>query len=386
MVRASLALFVLGVAACDNVGVIGGPITNGTSGAAGTRATEVTGTGTGVAGVSGGGSGTAGTGTTSGAAGSASGTTGVAGRGAAGTTGAAGTGSSSGAAGTGSSTGAAGTGSTTGAAGKTGAAGTSGAAGAAVQVPHCKRGEAYQANSVADLQALSKGMSWWYNWTIAPEKAVAAEFEKMGLEFVPMIWGGDPNVADVVKQIPASAKYILGFNEPNFGAQSNITAQEAAARWPKIMEIARQRNLKIGSPSPQYCAGNCNDTDPFHWLDAFFAACTNCQVDFLTTHWYACTADALKSHLAKFKKYGKPLWVTEFSCMDAGDHTPAGEQAYMRTAVDILEKDPMVARYAWFTGRWTNPSGISLLNSASGSLTDLGNLYTSLPATAVCGQ
>jgi hypothetical protein len=57
----------------------------------------------------------------------------------------------------------------------------------------------------------------------------------------------------------------------------------------------------------------------------------------------------------------------------------------MKTAVDILEKDPMVFRYAWFTGRWANPSGISLLGSASGALTELGTLYTTLPAPGVCG-
>jgi hypothetical protein len=254
-------------------------------------------------------------------------------------------------------------------------------------MPHCKRGEAYQSNSLADLQSLSKGISWWYNWTTSPEKS-AAGWAASGVEFVPMVWGqqgGPPDPATIEKQIPPGAKYILGFNEPNFGAQSNITAAQAAALWPRIMQIAKDKNLKIGSPSPNYCAGNCNDTDPIHYLDAFFAACTGCQVDFIAAHWYACTGDALKFYLTKLKKYGKPIWLTEISCMDAGDHSAAGEQTYMKTAVDILENDPMVFRYAWFTGRWPNPSGVSLLGAASGQLTDLGNLYMSLPATSTCG-
>jgi len=45
----------------------------------------------------------------------------------------------------------------------------------------------------------------------------------------------------------------------------------------------------------------------------------------------------------------------------------------------------MVFRYAWFTGRWTNPAGVSLLGG-DGQLTDLGNLYMSTPASGVCGQ
>jgi hypothetical protein len=72
--------------------------------------------------------------------------------------------------------------------------------------------------------------------------------------------------------------------------------------------------------------------------------------------------------------------------MDAGDHSAAGEAAYMKTAVDILEADPMVFRYSWFTGRWANPAGISLLGSASGTLTPLGTQYITTPATTVCGQ
>jgi hypothetical protein len=284
--------------------------------------------------------------------------------------------------------GAAGSSGSAGAAGTVGAAGTTGAAGSAplVTMPHCKRGEAYQANSLNDLKTLSKGISWWYNWSTAPEKSAGA-WTTTGLEFVPMVWGvkgGLPDPATIEKQIPAGSKYILGFNEPNRGDQSNITAAMAAQLWPRIEQIAKDKNLLIGSPSPQYCTGNCNDTDPFHWLDAFFAACTGCKVDFIATHWYACTGAALTDHLSKFKKYGKPIWVTEFSCMDSGDQSTAGEAAYMKTAVDILEKDPMVFRYAWFTGRWTNPSGISLL-AGDGTLTDVGNQYMTLPATDTCG-
>jgi Glycosyl hydrolase catalytic core len=393
IILAATAFTFGGLGACDSgqgkigstpgTGGIGSQPPPGSTGAAGTAANP-----TGTAGSIGSGSG-AGTGNGTGAAGTGSGT-GAAGTGAAGTsgTGAAGTGSGTGAAGTRSGTGgtapsggadaAAGSGSTV------RDAGASEPAGPPVSHINCKRGEAYASNSVADLQTLSKGMTWWYNWTTSPEKAVAADFDRIGIEFVPMIWGGDPNVATIVKQIPNSAKYLLGFNEPNFGAQSHIPAPQAAALWPKIEDIARQKNLMIGSPSPNYCAGNCNDTDPIHYLDTFFAACTGCKVDFIAAHWYACTGDALKNYLAKLKKYGKPIWLTEFSCMDAGDHSEAGELAYMKTAVAILEADPMIFRYSWFTGRWPNPAGVSLLG-ASGQLTALGDQYMTLPGASVCG-
>jgi hypothetical protein len=284
-------------------------------------------------------------------------------------------------------TGAAGSTATTGAAGAT----TTGAAGSGlppVTMPNCKRGEAYQSNSLNDLKALSKGISWWYNWSTSPEKSVATTFQQSGVEFVPMVWGqqgGPPDPATIEKQIPKGAKYILGFNEPNFASQSNITATQAAALWPRIMQIAKDLNLKIGSPAPNYCAGACNDTDPIHYLDAFFAACTGCQVDFIAAHWYACDGPALTHYLGLLKKYNKPIWLTEFSCMDAGDHSVAGEETYMKTALQILENDPMIFRYSWFTGRWTNPSGISLL-AGDGQLTELGNQYVTTPSSGVCGQ
>jgi hypothetical protein len=392
---------VLGAPSCG-VGTVGGPPLGPTGNGAGMGgAAPVTGaagsassTGAAGAGAGSSGSGTSGTkGSDTGASG-AGGAAGSSSMGAAGTssTGAAGT-SSTGAAGT-SSVGAAGS-SSTGAAGRAGSSGAAGAAGSGaagsgaagagpVAMPHCKRGEAYQSNSLADLKALSKGITWWYNWTTSPDKGVATTFQTTGVEFVPMIWGGNPDPATIEKQIPKSAKYVLGFNEPNFGAQSHIPAAQAAALWPKVEQIAHDMNLKIGSPAPNYCAGDCNDTDPIHYLDTFFAACTGCQVDFIAAHWYACTGDALKNYLSKLKKYGKPIWVTEFSCMDDGDHSAAGEQTYMKTALDILENDPTIFRYSWFTGRFPDPSGINLLGG-DGQLTDLGNLYVTSPATGVCG-
>ena len=361
----------LAAASCTSIGQIDDRPRGG-SGAAGTGVQSTGTPGSAGSGFSDTGSGTANMG------GSATGTAGTSETG----SGTAGASSGTGTAGTGTTAGTAGA-MTTGAAGAT-ATGTAGSGG----LPHCKRGEAYQSNSLADLTTLSKGISWWYNWSTSPDKGVATTFAQTGVEFVPMVWGqqgGPPDPATIEKQIPKGSKYILGFNEPNFASQANITATQAAALWPRIMQIAKDLNLKIGSPAPNYCAGACNDTDPIHYLDAFFAACTGCQVDFIAAHWYACDGPALTHYLGLLKKYNKPIWLTEFSCMDAGDHSVAGEETYMKTALQILENDPMIFRYSWFTGRWTNPAGISLL-AGDGQLTELGNQYVSTPATATCGQ
>ena len=94
-------------------------------------------------------------------------------------------------------------------------------------------------------------------------------------------------------------------------------------------------------------------------------------------HWYACSLSALQSHINNAKKYGKPIWLTEFSCLDSpGD--AAGEKTYMDQAIPYLEGEPSVFRYAWFTGRDGTAGREALLGAGSGQLTPLGQDYTSL--------
>lgn len=251
-----------------------------------------------------------------------------------------------------------------------------------------KRGIAYGGHSGADLAALSRGLDWWYNWSPSPEAGAASVYGSLGVEFVPMVWGGTPDADEVSAAIPAGASYLLGFNEPNFISQSNKTPTEAAALWPVLEEVAAARNLEIGAPALNYC-GDCvseNGTtysDPVVYLDAFLAACTDCRIDFIPVHWYACNVDALKWYIERFKKYNKPIWVTEFACGDDPHEqiTLAVQKNYMQAAVAYLESEPAVARYAWFSGRNNEIPYINLLG-ANGQLTELGELYMSLPYTS----
>jgi hypothetical protein len=246
--------------------------------------------------------------------------------------------------------------------------------------PGWKRGLAYGYDSDADMTSLSKGIGWWYNWAASPDGTLTKGFTA-GVEYVPMIWGGNFDTTTLAKQVPAGAKYLLTFNEPNFGSQANLTPSAAAALWPQIQAFANARGMKIVSPAVNYCGSPCNDTDPFDWLSKFFAACTGCQVDYVAMHWYACTKSALTSTVAKYEQqFGKQLWVTEFSCLDtSSDVTDAFELSYMKDAVAALEADPMVFRYSWFTGRSTGSPPISVLGADGGVLTPLGTQYVTLP-------
>ncbi|RKG71930.1 glycoside hydrolase family protein [Corallococcus terminator] len=249
-----------------------------------------------------------------------------------------------------------------------------------------KRGLAYGYHSAADLKALSPGMSWWYNWSPRPEDGAASVYASEAVSFVPMAWGGTPNADQLASEIPAGAQYLLGFNEPNFLSQANKTPRQAAALWPVLEEVARRKQLKLVSPAVNYC-GDCVTEDgvkfgdPVVYLDAFFKACQGCQVDAIAIHWYACDLGALQWYVDRFKKYDKPLWLTEFACGDRphNEITVEVQKKYMVDAIPWLESEPAIERYSWFSGRNNEIPSINLLG-ASGELTELGRLYVTLPA------
>lgn len=262
-----------------------------------------------------------------------------------------------------------------------GGTGTAGAGGSTSVTPHdCKRGIAWPGGKLDNAEVNSQ-LTWWYRWNISAQGVGA------GLEFVPMMANGGMNVDDASKAIRTDAKYLLGYNEPNFHSQANLTAAQAAADWPKVEAVAKAHNLEIVSPAVNYCGddktgtGPCNGTNPAAYLKDFFAACANCQVDYVAVHWYNCDGKSLNSYLDMFKQFGKPVWLTEFACAYGGDTSVAGQEKYMREAIPILEARTDVFRYAWFSA---DPIPNARLLNADGSPNALGKLYLSLPRDPTC--
>lgn len=250
------------------------------------------------------------------------------------------------------------------------------------QVKSSKRGIAFGYNAAADFAAIEGSVTWWYNWSHKPESTVANVYTDYGMDFVPMTWNGSFNEAGL-RAFYANhpeARYLLGFNEPNFTTQANMKPSQAAAIWPKLEQIAKDYNLKIVSPAVNYADKPVTEngitySDPIAWLDAFFAACPNCQVDYIAMHNYMCYAGALAGDVKRYKKYGKPIWLTEFACWDQPSITLEMQKSYVMGAIDYLESDTMVFRYSWFNGRSGAYPYLDLYQSQAGQLTDLGKLY-----------
>jgi hypothetical protein len=283
-----------------------------------------------------------------------------------------------------------------------GSGGSSGATGSGstdtgAAPPGSKRGYAYGNNSVDDLTLMQMhGVSWWQNWTDAPDNCLgdASAYLPTMMEYVPMVWGA-PWVSTTAldSHVPAGARYLLTFQLPNYTTgppgqpQSNLPPAIAASKWPTIQAFAASRHLQIVSPAPDYCAANavCNQADPHAWLDAFMAACKGCQIDFVgVSAITTCDTASLQANLNFYKKYGKPLFITQLTCGTSTD--PAVIQLFMQDAVPMLEGDPMVFRYAWFIGRSGKTCGappdagsgpLDLLGPP-GSLTPLGMTYVGL--------
>lgn len=237
----------------------------------------------------------------------------------------------------------------------------------------CKRGIAA---NVAPATAFFPAVRWWYNWAIRPPANVV----ETGIAFVPMIW--DEKTAG--NDIPMGTKYLLGFNEPNFFAQADLSPEQAASHWKDVETSARAQSVPIVSPALNYCgpADQCHGTNPYQYLKDFFRVCAGCQVDHVAVHWYNCDLPSLRDYLEPggnlegFEQFGLPIWLTEFSCDPSA--SAAQQESYMREAIPYLEGNPHVFRYAWFSA---DPIPKAKLMNGDGSPTPLGQVYASLPSS-----
>ena len=255
------------------------------------------------------------------------------------------------------------------------------------QVKSYKRGVSYGYHSDNDLKNFSPYISWWYNWSPVPESPVRKSYPGYNVDFVPMAWNssGINGVLNWARQ-DTNIRYVLGFNEPNFKTQANMTPTAAAKAWPYLEAIADQYDLKLVSPAVNYC-GDCVSengityTNPFVYLDDFFKACDSCRVDHIALHWYG-GGDSMAGYIEEGRKYGKPIWVTEFAAWDNSVNNPGDQKKYLAGTTNFLERDPDVYRYAWFIGRrqtgQTTYPYIDLYG-ADGMLTELGELYMDIP-------
>lgn len=257
-----------------------------------------------------------------------------------------------------------------------------------------KRGIAFDLSTPTDLAALAPGVSWWYNWGKIPNaKILTAYMDTYKMRFVPMLWGGNTTTEDmaIVKNYVlthADVQFLLVMNEPNLTDQSNRTPAEAATDWLKYEQVvadlaAQGRTVAIVGPAMTW--GTMSGySDPVMWLDAFYAAYRKAnnnrdpQIDYLAFHWYDY---GLNAQLERLKKYGKKFWVTEMANWNPQINSYLKQELQMQEMVSVCESRTDVVRYAWFYGRGGLPDThfTYLLAPTDGQLTELGQMYVTLP-------
>jgi hypothetical protein len=234
------------------------------------------------------------------------------------------------------------------------------------------------------------GVSWYYNWEQAEKEPCTGG---VGGEFVPMIWGhtGAEQTASNIKSsvagfVSKGYKNVLSFNEPDncptppatTGGQSCIPVATALTLLPAFDNPA----IRIGSP-----ATAANASPGQAWFNSFMSmlnANASVRVDFLAIHWYGWNAgscDAKAAQLESYVKYAeafagnRPIWITEFGCLNQSAPDVATVQAFFTGAVAMFAKHPRIERYAWYP--WSTNNG---LTNSDGSLTMVGTAFAAAPA------
>ncbi|KAL2836420.1 hypothetical protein BJY01DRAFT_251997 [Aspergillus pseudoustus] len=231
-----------------------------------------------------------------------------------------------------------------------------------------KRGLAYNDGALANLFSEHSQVTWGYNWGFTPNGLDVSD------KFSPMLWGLPSALSPewTVAVRATGVEAILGFNEPDLGAQANITPSDAAAGYLINMEpFAGQVRISTpavtNGPPPNMGTG---------WMDQFFEHCVTCTINFVAIHWYANNdPEGFKSHVQQFyDKYNLPVWVTEFAASGS-----EGEQIeFLQAVLPWLDAQPFVERYAYF--------GVFpgfLVNEAGDGLSQLGQVQIEINDTCV---
>ena len=221
-----------------------------------------------------------------------------------------------------------------------------------IQAKSPKRGVSFGWQVDADFDLLGPAVSWSYNWANTSATAQEGKFQQYGIQFVPMCWNNNYS-SDGIAAYYVSHKdkqnYLLGYNEPNLTDQANMTPTQAAEKWGDVVALAKNNNARLISPAMNWgtLAGWSNGVQ---WLQAFFQLVNPDDVYGIAVHIYMNSAKAALGDLQRYKVFGKPLWLTEFCGWD-GVSSSAAQVQFMTQAINALEQDEGLERYAWFIPR-----------------------------------
>jgi hypothetical protein len=94
-------------------------------------------------------------------------------------------------------------------------------------------------------------------------------------------------------------------------------------------------------------------------------------------HGYFDYASAFPWYVGLYEKYNRPVWITEFN-HSASWVSEGSQQNFMVEALNYLEQEPKVFRYAWFLARGSQSNTSLFQPGTGGVLTDLGQIFSNM--------
>ncbi|CAD6565070.1 MAG: hypothetical protein TREMPRED_000796 [Tremellales sp. Tagirdzhanova-0007] len=225
--------------------------------------------------------------------------------------------------------------------------------------------------------ATENHISWWYDWSPAPSGHSAS-----GITAVSMLWGDghtggqDAQRLAEFQALSYSPSYIMGFYEPDCypPMSSDIDPSTAAALWESTI-VPHRTNGGSTLLSP----GMCKQKDET-WLTPFKNAFSNpsSMWDITAIHVNKNSQTGVQEDIDYYwNTYGKPIWVTEFACVDdSNGFVPCTDQgeinSFINTVVPMFESDSRVYGYAYSNGEGLGDVWPMWIN---GALSESGQTY-----------
>ena len=145
--------------------------------------------------------------------------------------------------------------------------------------------------------------------------------------------------------------------------QSDLAPAQAASYWGQLDELAQSFDPPLTVVGPGMTHWGADGGSP--WLDQFFGNLSSSvarRISFLAQHDYSGDAAGIVSRAAAaYEKYGRKVWLTEFS-VGSGKGRAENDE-FMRAVLPLLDAAESVDRYAWYSTRnapaaWVNESSL----------------------------
>ena len=236
--------------------------------------------------------------------------------------------------------------------------------------------------------AVIQNASWCYTWwvntgTPLPTNIVFYPMDNSAW-FMGHSLAGNLLAFNQTWRTNGQSQFLMGYNEPDQATQGNLDATNGAIYWHNFCNF----NMPLAGPAPASLFDG--------WLSTFMGyVVTNwgLRVDYLPAHEYPGNNSGASSGIwintlqSAYNTWGKPVWMTEFGCVDwAGNQSWTEENNYNALAEFLwrAESLPWLRKYAIFSfggplapNPWTptTPAPTSNCFDTNRVLTPLGELY-----------